>query len=277
MEEDARMIPKTIHYCWFGGNPLPELARKCIESWKKYCPDYEIIEWNETNYDVGKCAYMKEAYQAKKWGFVPDYARFDIIYSHGGIYLDTDVEIVRNLDELLENRAFMGFESADYVNPGLIIGGEAGNPEIAQIMRWYESHHFIMESGEIDLTASPAIVTAVLLERGLHKEQSVQLLNGALTIYPKDYFCPMDYYTGDITITDNTYTIHHYSASWLSNRQKKWLLLGRKLHKTLSPTAYQRVSRSHLYALIGVFYTRGMKAGFKLYIKKIRERVRPGK
>ena len=153
------MIPKIIHYCWFGGNPLPELAQKCIASWKKYCPDYEIIEWNEANYDVSKCAYMKEAYQAKKWGFVPDYARFDIIHNHGGIYLDTDVEIIRSLDGLLENRAFMGFESENYVNPGLIIGGEAGSGEMECIMRWYETHHFMKESGEIDLTASPAIVT----------------------------------------------------------------------------------------------------------------------
>lgn len=271
------MIPKTIHYCWFGGNPLPELAKKCIESWKKYCPDYEIIEWNETNYDVNKCAYMKEAYQSKKWSFVSDYARFDIIYNHGGIYLDTDVEIIRSLDGFLENRVFMGFESENYVNPGLIIGGEKGSREIECIMHWYETHHFMKESGEIDLTAIPAIVTKILDGMGLRKEQSVQLLNGALTIYPKDYFCPMDYYTGDIVITENTHTIHHYCASWLNDRTKKWLLLGRRLYKSLSPAAYRMVSKSHLYALIGVFYTKGMKAGFKLYIKKIRERIRSGK
>lgn len=271
------MIPKTIHYCWFGGNPLPELAKKCIESWKKYCPDYEIIEWNETNYDVSKCAYMKEAYQAKKWCFVSDYARFDIIYNHGGIYLDIDVEIIRSLDGFLENHAFMGFESENYVAPGLIIGGEKGSREMECIMHWYETHHFINESGEIDLTANPAIVTKILDGMGLRKEPSVQLLNGALTIYPKDYFCPMDYYTGDIVITENTHTIHHYCASWLNDRTKKWLLLGRRLYKSLSPAAYRRISKSHLYALIGVFYTKGMKAGFKLYIKKIRERIRPGK
>lgn len=271
------MIPKIIHYCWFGGNPLPELAQKCIASWKKYCPDYEIIEWNEANYDVSKCAYMKEAYQAKKWGFVSDYARFDIIHNHGGIYLDTDVEIIRSLDGLLENRAFMGFDNENYVSPGLIIGGEAGSGEMECIMRWYETHHFMKESGEIDLTASPAIVTKILDGMGLCKEQSVQLLNGSLTIYPKDYFCPMDYYTGDIAVTDNTYTIHHYSASWLGDRQKKWLQLGRKLYKVLPAAAYRRVSRSHLYELFKVFYTRGMKAGFMLYINKIRERIRPGK
>ena len=105
------MIPKIIHYCWFGGAELPEKDRKCIESWKKFCPDYQIIEWNENNYDVTKNTYMYQAYQAKKWGFVPDYARLDIIYQHGGIYLDTDVELVKNLDSLLENDAFMGFVS----------------------------------------------------------------------------------------------------------------------------------------------------------------------
>ncbi|RKW32245.1 MAG: glycosyl transferase, partial [Lachnoanaerobaculum sp.] len=104
------MIPKVIHYCWFGGKPLPKIARKCIQSWKRFCPDYEIVEWNEKNYDIHKNSYMEEAYLQKKWGFVPDFARLDIIYQNGGIYLDTDVELIRPLDELLYHRAYMGFE-----------------------------------------------------------------------------------------------------------------------------------------------------------------------
>lgn len=264
------MIPKIIHYCWFGGNPLPELAKKCIASWKKYCPDYEIIEWNETNYDVNKCAYMKEAYQAQKWGFVPDYARFDIIYSHGGIYLDVDVEIIRSIDDFLKNKAFMGFESESYVNPGLIIGGEKGNKEIERIMCWYENHHFLKESGEIDLTASPAIVSGILEEIGLRKEQSVQLLNGSLTIYPKDFFCPMDYDTGYLDITNNTASIHHFYGSWLTPRKKKWLQLKRDLFQKLSPGVYQAIVKSHLFGMAGKFYTEGIKKGFQYYSKRIR-------
>lgn len=266
------MIPKKIHYCWFGGKPLPELAEKCIASWKKYCPDYEIIEWNETNYDVNKCAYMKEAYQAEKWGFVPDYARFDIIHSHGGVYLDTDVEIIRNIDEFLENKAFMGFERDEYVNPGSIIGGEKGNQELKRIMNWYETHHFLKESGEPDLTASPAIVTGILEEVGLRKEQSVQILNGTLTIYPKDFFAPMDYYTGDITLTENTASIHHYCASWLTTKKKRWLSLRRNLFQKMSPRAYEAIVHSHFYGLIGLLYTQGLAETLQYYQKRIQSR-----
>lgn len=266
------MIPKTIHYCWFGGNPLPELAKKCIASWKKYCPDYEIIEWNETNYDIAKCAYMKEAYQSQKWGFVPDYARFDIIYHHGGIYLDIDVELLRNIDHLLVNTAFMGFESQNFVNPGLIIGGEQGNEALKKIMHWYETHHFIKESGEMDLTASPAIVSPILGEMGLRNEQSVQLLNGSLTIYPKDYFCPMDYYTGNLNITENTISIHHYYASWLTPNRKKWVQLRRRLYKTVSPDIYKKIVESHLFGMVGMFYIQGISEGFQYYLKKLKSR-----
>lgn len=267
------MIPKVIHYCWFGGNPLPELAKRCIASWKKYCPDYEIIEWNESNYDVNKCAYMKEAYQEKVWGFVPDYARFDIIYHHGGIYLDTDVEIIRNIDELLKNCAFMGFEDENYVNPGLIIGGEKGNPALKSIMHWYETHHFVEESGEKNLTASPALVSALLEKMGMRKEQTIQTLQDSLTIYPKDFFCPMNYDTGEVIITENTASIHHFAASWLQRKTRNWVQLGRNLSQRLSPRVYQRVTKSHLYALIGIFYTKGMKYGFKFYGRKIRDRL----
>lgn len=262
------MIPKTIHYCWFGGNTMPELAKKCIASWKKYCPDYEIIEWNETNYDVNKCVYMKEAYQAQKWGFVPDYARFDIIYHHGGIYLDTDVELLQSIDDFLKNAAFMGFEDEDHVNPGLIIGGEKGNKAFESIMYWYETNHFINESGEMNLTASPVIVSSILEKMGLCKEQSMQLLNGILTIYPKDYFCPMDYYTGDMKITQNTVSIHHYYASWLTPNQKRWIQLRRGLYKKLRPRVYQKIVKSHLFGIVGIFYTRGILKGILYYLKK---------
>ena len=118
------MIPKKIHYCWFGGNPLPELAIKCLESWKKYCPDYEIIEWNETNFNLDSCEYVREAYQAKKWAFVSDYARLKVVYDNGGIYLDTDVELIKSLDRLLKNKSFFGTETTGVVATGLGFGAE---------------------------------------------------------------------------------------------------------------------------------------------------------
>ena len=121
------MLPKKIHYCWFGGNELPDLAIKCIESWKKYCPDYEIIEWNETNFDLECCDFVKEAYKAKKWAFVSDYARLKVVYDNGGIYLDTDVELVKSLDILLQEKCYFGEETTGYVATGLGFGAENGN------------------------------------------------------------------------------------------------------------------------------------------------------
>ena len=148
------MIPKKIHYCWFGGNPLPELAQKCIASWKKYCPDYEIIEWNETNYDITKNNYMNQAYENKRWGFVPDYARLDIIYTHGGIYLDTDVELIKPIDELLTLKAFAGVEqNSEYVALGLGFGAEKEHPTIKALRDYYDTLSFV-ENGELGLDES---------------------------------------------------------------------------------------------------------------------------
>lgn len=210
------MIPKKIHYCWIGGNPLPKSAQKCIASWKKYCPDYEIIEWNESNYDFTKNQYMKEALEAKKWGFVPDFARLDIIYQHGGIYLDTDVEIIKSFDTLLENRGFAGFESKEYVNFGQGFGSEAGNPVIKELMDSYDDLRFLNEDGSLNMIASPALNTEALLKCGLEIKNEKQILDNCFTVYPIDFFCPKSFVDGIIRITDNTYSIHHFDASWLS-------------------------------------------------------------
>ena len=213
------MIPKKIHYCWLGGNPLPESAKKCIKSWKKYCPDYEIIEWNETNYDFTKNAYMKEALEAKKWGFVPDYARLDIVYQHGGIYLDTDVEIIKPFDDLLEYPGFAGFESPQYVALGLGFGAEAGNAVIKRLMDSYDGLHFVCD-GEINATPSPELNGVVFNELGLIPDGSFQKLDG-FAILPPDYLCPKSLNDGIIRRTENTYSIHHFDASWLSDSSQK--------------------------------------------------------
>lgn len=190
------MIPKKIHYCWIGGNPLPESAKKCIRSWKKYCPDYEIIEWNESNYDFTKNIYMKEAFEARKWGFVPDYARLDIIYEHGGIYLDTDVEIIRTFDDLLKYEGFAGFETDQYVALGLGFGAKKGNPVIKAIMNSYEQLHFIVDNGNLNLTASPELNTDTLENIGLKRNGQYQSIDGFVFL-PSDYLCPKSFNDGD--------------------------------------------------------------------------------
>lgn len=141
------MIPKKIHYCWFGGNPLPEDVKRYIESWKKYCPDYELIRWDESNYDVHKNTYVELAYQNKKWAFLTDYARLDTIYEHGGIYLDADVELVHGLDDLLQNNCYMGMEQVGTVNTGLGFGAEPKHPFLRENMKPYEEQNFIQEDG----------------------------------------------------------------------------------------------------------------------------------
>lgn len=226
------MIPKKIHYCWFGGNPLPELAVKCIESWRKYCPNYEIIEWNESNYDVTKNDYMRQAYESKRWGFVPDYARLDIIYNHGGIYLDTDVEIIRPIDELLNLEAFAGVEQdSKYVALGLGFGAIAGHETIKAMRDHYDGLLFVVD-GEMNLTPAPQINTRVLANGGY--QFSTQITNtSGITVFPWEYFCPINYGTNELTITEKTYSIHHYTASWYDESQRYALKLKRKLGKLL--------------------------------------------
>lgn len=213
------MIPKIIHYCWIGDNPLPKSARKCIASWKKNCPDYQIIEWNETNYDFQKNAFMREAYAAKKWGFVPDYARLDIIYRYGGIYLDTDVEVVKPLDPLLNYKGFAGFESEEYIALGLGFGAEQSNDLIKKLLDSYENRNFIIDDKN-ELIASPVCDTKVMESIGLKRTGERQAINGFVFL-PTEYLCAKSPYDGVIRLTENTYSIHHYDASWVSEEGRK--------------------------------------------------------
>ena len=216
------MIPKIIHFCWFGDNSLPELALNCIASWKKYFPGYIIKKWNEENYDIRKIQYISEAYDAKKYAFVSDYARFDILYQYGGIYFDTDVEVIKSFDPILNNGGFMGFESRGEVAAGLGIGCSAGLSIIYQILKFYEKLHFFNSDGTYNLKTVVEYVTAILRENGLREENTIQVLNGFF-IYPTEYFAPKNYMTGVIEITKNTYSIHHYDGSWLNVHMKKLL------------------------------------------------------
>ncbi len=249
------MIPKIIHYCWFGGNPLPKSAKKCIASWKKYCPDYEIREWNESNYDVRKIPYISQAYDAKKYAFVSDYARFDILYKHGGLYFDTDVEVIRSFDDILECGAFMGCEidgsvsvetdqvdtdvTCDVgVNPGLGIAaapglGIAAAPGLRlykEILDFYGSIDFLRPDGTRNTVTVVQHTTNVLLKHGLKDIKGIQQVE-EITIYPKEYFNPFDNSTGKLTITDNTHSIHWYSKTWMSKRDIIRSKLTRPFHR----------------------------------------------
>ena len=228
------MIPKKIHYCWVGGNPLPTSVKKCIASWKKYCPDYEIIEWNENNYDFTKNQYMKDAYEAKKWGFVPDYARVDIIYHHGGIYLDTDVQVIKNFDSLLDCKSFFGFEDDGnnkfYINLGHGFAGEKGNPLLKNIMDSYQALSFYNPDGSQNLTPSPILNSTVLEKYGFVMDNHYQSINDNI-IYPGDYFDPKSFITGLLHLTKNTYSIHHYDASWVDEEIKARIKKVWKLNK----------------------------------------------
>ena len=215
------MIPKIIHYCWFGRNPLPKSAVKCINSWRKFFPDYEIKEWNEDNFDVNCIPYTAEAYQARKYAFVSDYARFWILYHFGGIYFDTDVEVIKSMDDILERGPFMGievlgidiFESYPLVNPGLGISAESGLIFYKRMLDYYKSIHFSSEAGVMIGGTVVKHTTRLLIDCGLMPGDVFQHIEG-ISIFPSDYFNPFDDLTGKLNITNNTRSIHWYAATW---------------------------------------------------------------
>ena len=220
---EAKMsIPKIIHYCWFGRGEIPERDQKCIESWKKYCPDYEIIQWNEDNYDVTQIPYMKEAYEAHRWAFVSDFARIDLICRYGGIYMDTDVELICPLDKLLEYSGYAGVEAdSNCINFGLGFGAEPGFPILQELCDHYKSLRFQNEDGSLNLTPNPIIVTEYL-----QKKKSVDIVPDkildaeGLTLLPAEYLCPQNFTTGKTVITDKTISVHHYHDSWKTQEER---------------------------------------------------------
>jgi len=212
------MIPKIIHYIWFGGNPLPDDALRCIESWKKYCPDYEVKEWNETNFDINCCPYVKEAYEAKKWAFVSDYTRLFVLVNYGGIYMDTDVELVKPLDSFLDLHAFSGFESETAVPTG-IMACEKGTPFFLNLLDEYKDLHFIDKNGDFDLTTNVTRITNQAVKSGLILNNTKQTIDG-FTLFPKDFFCPLSSVTGVLERTENTHAIHWFAGSWKTAKEK---------------------------------------------------------
>lgn len=261
------MIPKIIHYCWFGGKELPDLAKKCISSWKKYCPDYEIIEWNESNFDIHYCKYVEEAYDAKKWAFVSDVARLYALVNYGGIYMDTDVEVLKSLDGLLKYEAVSGFEAKDRIPTGLM-ACEKGQILFNELLHDYDNACFIKEDGTYDTTTNVTRITNICLKYGLRLDNTLQTIKG-LTLLPYDYLCPKDFQTKIVTVTENTYVIHHFDGSWISEEDRLAAVLQNKYRKYLPNkfacrfAKFQSIRRLH-----------GLKSAFKEMFKWMKKSKR---
>jgi len=211
-------IPKVIHYCWFGTKSLPLLEKNCIESWKKRLPDYELKLWNESSFDINSVLYVKQAYECKKFAFVSDYVRMYALYNYGGIYLDTDVEILQPLDVFLENEIFMGFENKTMLGTA-IIGAIKNCLIFFEIMNHYHQHPFLDEKNRQDTTANPQLLVNALLKQGFKKENSKQFIDN-IHIYERDVFFPKKLDKGSFGTTERTVSIHHFSGSWLSEKDK---------------------------------------------------------
>lgn len=224
MRGEKKMIPKVIHYCWFGLESMSKKAEICINSWKKYCPDYEIIEWNESNFNIDQNAYTKMCYEKKKYAFLTDYIRLYVLEKYGGIYMDTDVEIIKPLDDLLNEKAYFGFEDNEHINTGEGCGAEAHNPVIQDMLKEYDD----LLDGTKGMIGCPILNTKAVKKLGLKLDGSLQQMEHC-TVYPVDYFNPYDDPTGRLNCTSNTYSIHWYAKTWMS----KGTVLRSKMTKPL--------------------------------------------
>lgn len=225
------MLPKIIHYCWFGGNEKPELAKKCISSWKKHCPNFELREWNEKNFSLDACPqYIKDAYEAKKYAYVSDYVRLKVLYDQGGFYMDTDVELLHSLDGFQDDQAVIGFENDNFVNSGQMLAAEAGHPILKEMMERYTGVDFYHPDGSMFLLGCPHVNTEVLVCHGLARNGKAQTVAG-VHVYPADWFNPLDSATGELNKTPNTVSIHWYSMSWISPWRRTRVKIMRKIRR----------------------------------------------
>ena len=216
MEDDMsnNKIAKIVHYCWFGDKQKSEFINKCISSWNNILEDYEIIEWNESNFNININNYVREAYEQKKYAFVSDYVRVYALYNYGGIYLDTDVEVFKKFDDLLENDSFWGFEEKDYIATSTI-GAKKGNKLIKEFLDSYENRSFLNEDGSIDTLTNVTIVSEIISNLGIKLDGTFQKIDNLAVIYPQEYFSPYDYINCYSKKTNNTYTMHHFYKSWV--------------------------------------------------------------
>lgn len=255
------MIPKIIHYCWFGNNPIPENVIVYINSWKEKCPDYKIFEWNEKNFDFSLNMYAAEAYNEKKWAFVSDYVRIYALYNYGGIYLDTDVEVLRNFDDLLNNKAFLGFETISQISTG-IIGAEKENKLIKLILDNYSYRRFIKEDGTYDLLTNVDFISKLINDNYnilfINKYQKFD----DFAIYPSDYLSPKDNMTGEIEVTPNSICIHHFDGTWVSSIYKKRIRIQQRIYSLFGKNKF-----SSFLILLSFFILRIKTDGFMITVK----------
>lgn len=235
-------IPKVIHYCWFGDNEKSELIQKCIKSWREFAPTFEIVEWNEINFDVNKYSYAKEAYQEKKYAFVSDVARFDILYTYGGVYLDTDVELIKPIETFLMHDVFMGFDQRNLVASGLIFGSIKEHYLIDEFLKYYRNHNFLLKNGNSNTTTVVTIVSDIL-----KKDQFMlagdYVEKNRICIYPYEYFDPFDYESKVMRSTENTYSIHYYSMTWKNKIDIHIYKLGSIIKKIIGQKKYDKLAR----------------------------------
>jgi hypothetical protein len=231
------MIPKKIHYCWFGRGQLPEIAVKCIDSWKKHLPHYELKLWNEDNFDVTALPYVDEAYKARKFAFVTDYVRLYALLTEGGIYMDTDVEVLKPWDDLLHLPAFSGYESNKFSNfPTGLMASVKNGVWVKEQITYYDGKHFTNPDGSYDLTTNTIIISRIMQQNGFELNGKYQVYKNDMHCFPKDYFCPKTS-TGVIKLTPNSYCIHHFANSWQNksfSQTLKLFILRRLIHPKIT-------------------------------------------
>ena len=254
------MIPKIIHYCWFGGNPLDEKAEKCIQSWRRFFPDYEIVRWDESNFDVNQILFMKEAYDHHKWAFVSDVARLLVIYQHGGIYFDTDVEVLRPYDDTLAESptGFFGFERTQYVNTGLGYAADKGDPFLAELIDVYKTTSFSDYLSSLSELACPIVMTQFMETQGYLRADKMQVFRG-FRVYPSSYFSPLDYDTGQLHIKNNTHAIHWGNASWNDEVSRSMRSVQQRYNRIFGKAIGERIFGIHSSI---------KKEGFVKYVKR---------
>lgn len=244
-------IPKIIHYVWVGGKEKPKDVTENIESWKKYCPDYEIKEWNEDNFDINSVPYVKQAYESKKFAFVADYIRLYAVYNEGGIYLDTDVLLYKNVDRFLSEEFFACFENMVAVSVS-VYGAKKGNKIVKRLLDSYENRPFYLDEDKTKLDLTPNIILATVLFGAEYKvklngkTQTLKTEDGRLTLLSRDYFFPQDYISHETTLTENSYGVHQYYASWITNKQKKEDLFVERVRKIFGKRLFYHIEKLFL-------------------------------
>lgn len=217
-KSDKMLIPKKIHYCWFSGKPMPDFLKQCMETWKIFCPDYELICWNEENYDINRIPYIREAYEVGKYSFVSDVVRLDILYQYGGIYLDTDVSLIKNLDSLLYQQGFVGVEKWGNINTGGLVGVIPKHSMIKEMLEYRKQFHFINDDGSLNMDTNGIYETIPFIQHGMRINNTIQIING-MTVYPSSVFHPYDYMSCEEEIKDWTYAKHYFYGGWMKKEE----------------------------------------------------------